>query len=112
VNDPSPIDLSELRQRLRAALPQLSIELGELEHSETRSRHAALLIDDPDPRKKDHVYRMTIATIDGKVHFFVHIHGVSKDLSTQGAHHYSKECASLDEVFAIARSCWSGGAPS
>jgi hypothetical protein len=105
-------DLGALRDRLRAALPQLTIELGELEHTETRDRHVALLIEDPEPRKKDHVYRMTVGVFDGKVHFFVHVHGVSKDTTTQGATHYSKECASLDEVFAIVRSCWTGTAAS
>lgn len=105
-------DLDELLDRLRVALPQLAIEVGELEHSETGTTHRALLVEDPQPRKKDHVYKMTIAVIDGKVSFFVHLHGVSKDLTTQGAHHYSKDGASVDEVFAIVRSCWSEGAAS
>jgi len=106
------IDLTDLRDRLRAALPQLTIELGELEHSETRSLHVALLIEDPEPRKKDYVYKMTVAVIDGAVNFFVHVHGKSGDLTTRGAQHFSKVCASPDEVFAIVRSCWAGGPPS
>ncbi len=106
------LDLGELRDRLRVALPQLTIELGELEHSETRSRHVALLIEDPEPRKKDHVYKMTVAIIDGAVNFFVHVHGKSGDLTTRDAQRFSKVCASPDEVFAIVRSCWMGAMAS
>lgn len=105
------IDLDALRDRLRASLPQLSIEMSELEHSETKARHVALVIETSE-RQKDHVYRMTIAVIDDHVHFFVHIHGVSKDLTTRGAQHFKKACADADEVFAIAHICWSGGTPS
>ena len=106
-------DLEELHARLRAVLPKLSIEMGTLEHPETHSRHAALLIEDPQPRKKDHVFQMTIGIIDDKVHFFVHVHGVSTGLvSTRGAQHYSKACVSIDEVFAIVHSCWADGPPS
>ena len=105
-------DLSTLRDRLRAALPQLTIELGELEHSETRDQHIALLIESTEPRKKDHAYKMEVAVIDGRTNFFVHIHGVSRDLTTQGAQRFSKKGASLDEVFAIVHSCWAGSAAS
>jgi hypothetical protein len=103
-------DLDELRERLHAALPQLAIELGELGHSETCDLHPALLIEDPQPRRKGHAYKMTVAIIDGTVNFFVHVHGVSKDLTTQGARRYSKDCKSVDEVFAIVHSCWTGAA--
>jgi hypothetical protein len=105
-------DLDELRERLHAVLPQLTVELGELEHFETRVSHRALLIEDPQPRRKDHIYKMTVAIIDSTVNFFVHVHGVSRDLTTQGAHRYSKDCASIDEVFAIVRRCWTEGAAS
>lgn len=83
------IDLAVLRDRLSVVFPQLSFEMVELEHSETREHHPALAIEAVE-RQKDHVYRMTITTMEGCVHFFVHIHGVSKDLTTQGAHHF--EC--------------------
>lgn len=99
-------DLPILRDRLRARLTELSIEPGELEHSETRDRHVAILIDDLGPRKPGHVYRMTIAVLDGKVSFFVHIHGESKDLTTKGAKRFSKVCDDLDEVFKIVCRCW------
>jgi hypothetical protein len=105
-------DLGALRDRLHVVLPQLKIELGELEHFETSDKHPALLIEDPQPRKKSRVYRMTVAIIEDKVNFFVHVHGVSKDLTTQGAQRFSKECASVDEVFAIVHLCWTGGVPS
>lgn len=105
-------DLGDLRDRLRAALPQLTIELGELEHSETLARHVTLLIENPEPRKKDHVYKMEVAVIGGRTNFFVHVHGISGDLTTRGAQRYSKECASADEVFAIVHSCWTGGVAS
>lgn len=101
-------DLDELRERLHAALPQLVIELGKLEHSETRDMHQALLIEDPQPRRRGNVYKMTVTIIDGTVNFFVHVHGVSKDLTTQDAQRYSKDCKSVNEVFAIVRSCWTG----
>ena len=104
------IDLDVLRKRLRASLPQLTYALGQLEHSDTRSRHAALLIETPE-RKKDCVYRMTVTVIDDQVNFFVHVHGTSKDLTTQGTQCFSKTGADIDEVFAIVRDCW-GGAPS
>jgi hypothetical protein len=105
------IDLDVLRDRLRAALPQLSYEMVALEHAETRDRHPALSIETAE-RKKDCVYRMTVATIDGKVNFFVHVHGESRDLTTHGAQHFSKACSDADEVFAIVHSCWTGGMPS
>ena len=104
-------DLDDLRDRLRVALPQLSIEKVELEHEHTRAKHTALSIETPD-RRKDHVYRMVVAIIDGRVNFFVHVHGVSKDLTTKGTQHYSKECASVDEVFAIVCGCWADGGAS
>lgn len=106
------IDLGVLRDRVRAALPQLSCELGELTHSETQSRYVALMIDDPEPREKDCVYRMTVVVIDDKVNFFVHVHGKSKELTTQGAQRFSKVCTDIDEVFAIVHTCWTGGLPS
>ena len=105
------IDLDVLRERLLAALPQLSIGTVELEHTQTRVRLPALSIESED-RKPDHVYKMTIAVIDDAVHFFVHIHGKSGDLSTRGTQHYSKECVDVDEVFAIVLTCWVEGAPS
>jgi hypothetical protein len=105
------IDLAVLRDRLRASLPQLTLELVELEHSDTRERYAALLIETAE-RKKDCVYRMTVTVIDDKVNFFVHVHGTSKDLTTQGAQCFSKAGADIDEVCTIVRSCWLGGAPS
>ena len=105
------IDLDVLRDRLRAVLPQLTLEMVELEHSDTRSRHAALSIEASD-RKPGHVYRMTITSIDGEVTFFVHVHGESKDLTTQGTQRYSKQCANIDEVFAIVQRCWTEGMPS
>lgn len=105
------IDLDVLRDRLRAALPQLTIERGELEHSESRTRHPALTVE-TEERTRDHVYRMTIAIIDDRVNFFVHVQGESKDLTTQGAQHFSKTGADLDEVFALVHSCWTGAMPS
>lgn len=105
------IDLDILRDRVRVAFPQLSCELVELEHSGTGDRHRALSIE-TEERAKDCVYRMTVAVIGGKVNFFVHIHGTSKDLTTHGAQHFTKVCSDLDEVFAIVHSCWSGGQPS
>lgn len=105
------IDLDVLGDRLRAALPQLSIGMVELEHSETRDRLPALSVESEE-RKPDHVYKMTIAVIAGEVHFFVHIHGKSGDLSTHGTQHYSKVCADVDEVFAMVRLCWVEGPPS
>lgn len=104
-------DLDALRDRLRAALPQLTFEMVELEHSDTRDRHPALSIESSE-RQKDHVYRMTVTVIDGEVNFFVHVHGASKDLTTQGSQRFSKPCTDLDEVFAIVHSCWTGGFPS
>jgi hypothetical protein len=105
------IDLNELRDRIRVSLPELTLEMVELEHSDTRDRHAALAIETPE-RKIDHVYRMTVTIIDGEVNFFVHVHGTSKDLTTKGAQRLSKKCADLDEVFAIVHSCWTGGMSS
>ena len=105
------IDLDTLRDRLRAALPQLAFEMVDLEHSETRARHRALSIEVA-LRQKGHVYRMAIAVMDGHVHFFAHVHGASKDLTTREALHFKKACADVDEVFAIAHACWTGGAPS
>lgn len=103
------IDLDALCARLRVALPALSVEMGALEHSETRASHRALLIE----HRKDHGYRMAIALLDDHVHFFAHVHGVSEDLTTtRGALHFTKECADVDEVFAIAHACWTRGAPS
>lgn len=103
------IDLDELANRLRAALPQLEICRAVLEHSQTRAQIQAITIESTEPRKKDHMYRMTVTSIDGEVHFFVHLHGGKSDLTTRGARHYSKECDSTDEVFAMVRSCWTGG---
>ena len=105
------IDLDELLDRLRVALPQLVINRGELEHAETRARHPAITIDTED-RVRDSVYRMTIGLIDDHVNFFVHVHGESKDLTTRGTQQFSKKCADVDEVFAIVCSCWAGGLPS
>lgn len=105
------IDLDALRDRLRAALPQLSFEMVDLEHSETHDRHRALSIEIA-LRQKGHVYRMTIAVMDGDVHFFAHVHGVSKDRTTREALHFKKACADVDEVFAIAHACWTEGVPS
>jgi len=105
------IDLDVLRGRLLAALPQLAIEMVELEHFESGSRHPALSIETND-RKLDHVYKMTIAIIDDLVTFFVHVWGTSQDTTTRGASRFTKACADIDEVFAIAHSCWSGGLPS
>ncbi len=106
------IDLVDLRDRLRAVLPKLSIEEVTLEHTDSRARHAAISLESTEPRQKDHVYRMVVAVIGAEVCFFVHVHGVSKDLSTEGAQRYSKVCESVDEVFAIVHSCWTEGAPS
>jgi hypothetical protein len=105
------IDLDTLRDRLRAALPQLAFEMVDLEHSETHARHRALSIEMA-TRQKDHVYRMTITVMDGDVHFFAHVHGVSKDLTTREALHFKKARADIDEVFAIAHACWTKGVPS
>jgi hypothetical protein len=107
------IDLAVLRERLRASLPHLTLKLVELEHSDTRERHPALLIETSE-RKKDHVYRMTVMVAESYVNFFVHVHvhGTSKDLSTQGAQCFHKACADVDEVFAIVHACWTGGVPS
>lgn len=105
------IDLDKLRDRLHAALPQLILEMAELEHSETRDRHPALVIETKE-RKPDHVYRMTVAVIGDEVTFFVHVHGESKDLTTHGAQQFRKACPDEDEVFAIVCSCWTGSAPS
>src|SRR5215831_2429627 len=98
------IDLEALRDRLRMALPQLSFEMVELEHTETGTRHAALSIETED-RVKDHVYRMTVAVIDDAVNFFVHVWGTSQDLSTRGAQRFTKACADVDEVLAIVHGC-------
>lgn len=105
------IDLTELCARVRSALPQLACEMVYLEHSETRDRVTALSIE-TEERSKDHVYRMTVAVIDGAVNFFVHVYGTSKDLSTQGSQRFKKKCADIDEVFAIVHSCWTGSGPS
>jgi len=105
------LDLDVLLDRLHASLPQLAIERVELEHADTRARHAALSIETSD-RKLGHVYRMTIAVIDDHVNFFVHVHGESKDFTTLGAQQFRKACADLDEVFAIVHSCWTKGLPS
>jgi hypothetical protein len=105
------IDLEVLGERVRGALPQLSCELVELEHAETRDRYRALAIE-TEERVKDCVYRMTIAVIDAHVNFFVHVHGTSRDLTTRGAQHFTKACADADEVFAIVCSCWIGAQPS
>jgi hypothetical protein len=104
-------DLDVLRDRLRAALPHFSYELGELEHSDTGACHAALVMEAPD-RVKGQMWRMTITVIDGEVNFFVHVHGESRDLTTRGTQRFSKVGADLDEVFAIAHACWTGGRPS
>lgn len=111
MTDAAIFDLEALRKRLHAALPGYTCELVELEHSETHDRYQALSIE-TEERVKDHVYRMTIAVIDSKVNFFVHVYGASKDLTTRGAQHFTKACADEDEVFAIVRSCWAGGQPS
>lgn len=105
------LDLDVLRDRLRAGLPQLSFEIVGLEHSETRAHHQALAIESAE-RKKDHVYRMTIAVMEGEVHFFMHVHGMSRDLTTRGALHFKKRCEDLDEVFVIANAAWTGAAAS
>jgi hypothetical protein len=105
------IDLADLRDRLRAALPNLTYEMVELTHSETRDSHPALAIETTE-RVKDHVYRMTIAVIDDHVNFFVHMWGTSKELTTQGTQRFRKACVDIDEVFAIAHTCWTGGKPS
>jgi hypothetical protein len=105
------IDLDALRERLRAALPQLSYEMADLEHSETHDRHPALVIETAE-RKKDCVYRMTITLIGDRVNFFIHVFGASKDLTTQGAQQFSKADAEADEVFAIVHSCWTKDSPS
>ena len=105
------VDLDELHERLRAALPRLTIEMVALEHSGTGDCHPALAIESSE-RKRDHVYRMVVGIIDGKVNFFVHIHGESSDLTTEGTHRYSKEGASTDEVFAIVHSCFTEEGPS
>ena len=102
------LDLAALRDRLLVVLPQLAYELIELMHSETRDSHPALTIE-TDDRKKGHVYRMVVAVIDGCVNFFLHVWGASKDLTTQGTDRFRKECADLDEVFAIVHRCWTGG---
>ena len=111
MTDGVKIDLAALRDRLHAALPQLAYELVELQNSNTRDCVPALSIETED-RVKDHVYRMTIAVIDDHVNFFVYIFGTSKDLTTQGTQRFKKACADVDEVFAIAHSCWTGGVPS
>jgi hypothetical protein len=105
------IDLGALRDRLCAALPQLTYEMVELEHSDTGERHPALSIETSD-RKKDCVYKMAVTVIDDQVNFFVHVHGKSGDLTTRGAQRFSKTCPDADEVFAIVRSCWTGSSPS
>ena len=105
------IDLAALRDRLRAALPQLTYELIDLKHSKTFDRVPALTIETED-RVKDCVYKMTIAIIGDQVSFFVHVHGKSKDLTTQGAQQFRKACADVDEVFAIVHTCWTGAVPS
>ena len=105
------IDLSDLRDRLRAALPSLTYQMVELEHSDTGECYPALAMETPD-RIKGHVYRMTVTVIGDEVCFFVHVHGQSKDLTTQGAKQFRKRCSGVDEVFAIARACWTGTAPS
>lgn len=104
------LDLDELCARVRASLPQLTCELVWLEHTDTRDRVAALSIE-TEERAKDHVFRMTVAAIDDLVHFFVHVHGTSRDLTTEGAERFTKACAGTDEVFAIVHACWKG-APS
>ncbi len=106
------LDLGVLRDRLHAVLPSLTYELVELQQEGTGDRLPALSIETTDERKKDHVYKMTIAVIDDHVTFFVHVWGTSKDLSTQGTQRYRKACADVDEVFAIVHSAWTGGKPS
>lgn len=106
------IDLAVLRDRLRAALPSLTYALVELQHAQTGECLPALSIETVDERKKDHVYKMTVAVIDAHVTFFVHVWGTSKDLSTQGTQRYRKACADIDEVFAIVHSAWTGEPPS
>lgn len=108
---PPMIDLDVLCARVRAAFPQLACDRVFLEHSETRDRVPALSIE-TEERSQGHVYRMTITEFDGHVHFFIHVYGASRDLTTQGAEHFKKECADIDEVFAIAHSCWTGAQPS
>ncbi len=105
------LDLEVLRDRLRAALPQLTYETVELMHSETRVRHPALAITAPE-RVKGHVYRMTIAVIGDLVNFFVHTHGASKEYTTEGTQRFHKKCESVDEVFAIACAAMTGTRPS
>lgn len=108
------IDLDALRDRLRAAFaafPQLSVDDGELEHSDTGDRHRAIVVE-TSARQQGHVCRMTIAVFDDAVHFFAHVHGVSRDLTTRGAQHFRKAHVDPDEVFALVHSCWVGGDPS
>jgi len=105
------IDLTVLRDRLCAVLPQLAYELVELQHSETRDRTRALSIE-TEARAPGNMYRMTIAAFDDEVHFFVHVHGKSRDLTTQGADRYKRTCPGVDELFAIVHSCWTASAPS
>jgi len=112
VSTSASIDLADLRDRLHVALPPLALEMIVLEHSETGDRHPALSIEDTGPRKKDHVYKMTVAVFDEEVTFFVHVHGRSGDLTTQGAQRFSKACPDIDEVFAIVCSCWTGSVAS
>lgn len=92
-------------------MPQLTYELVWLEHSETRERVPALSIE-TEERVKDHVYRMTVAAFSNEVHFFIHVYGTSKDLTTQGTERFRKAAADTDEVFAIVHSCWTGARPS
>lgn len=105
------IDLATLRDRLHASLPQLTYELVELTHSMTLDSAPALTIT-TEERSKDCVYKMTIASIGDHVHFFVHVHGKSHDLTTRGAQQFRKKCDDVDEVFAIVHTCWTGGLPS
>ena len=105
------IDYDVLCGKLRAALPHLAYERVWLEHSASRDRVEALSIE-TEERVQGHVYRMTVAVIDGHVNFFVHTHGVSGDLTTRGAQRFKKLCNDVDEVFAIIHSCWTGAVPS
>jgi len=104
-------DLSPLRDRLVAAMPHYTYEMGELENSDTGACYPALMMETAD-RVRGRAWRLTIIIIDGEVNFFLHIHGESQDLTTKGAHWFSKACADLDEVFAGVHACWTGDVSS
>lgn len=111
MTETATIDLGVLRDLLRAAMPNLVLKMVELEHSETRVRYPALSME-VNERERNHAYRITVTVMDGKVHFFAHVHGAGSDVTTRNAQHYSKDCADVDEVFAILHACWTGGRSS